>query len=782
MPKAGFPPYIFDSRSGELSGGNDGVVVLRHKVALLLAYLIEHRARLVTKEELLDNLWQHGDYRERSLTQSIRELRKVLGDNASNPIYIRTYAQRGYQWVASTEWIAPKENEVLANASVASSRSWKRPFLLATVVLGLLLVAGMWFVRSNAEFEGEGEIPSLLVLPFTNDTGDPALDWLQLGYADMLARSLAKSGLVRVTPPATATALLVGKGLDWPTLPVYLQGLLRDQQISRALVARVRLHKDQQVFDFQLLDVTGHTLQGAITYPALTDATDAVARQLLHLIAPGDPNNALPLAIDGDSPSAALARRVLAEGISAIQTEGPARADELFQAADLLVRQEPWVNACRAKTLLLTGKWSEAAARFDVLAETVHNTEGPTAFIAYWSAQLAYRRGDDEQTLAQLAIAIAAAEKSHDVETLIDSYRLRAEMAWQAMRWSEYNEWQAKADAILPRRADLRLEAERLFYLGKPVSQGLEKFPEENLQQSADYLRRALNFYTELGNRPMMAASELALARNEQLPLAERTEALNRALALYEALQQPYELAEALIYATFFYLQRHQGEQATAAVERAMAITATLGENRLTETLAFYHAFALLDRGLDQSHRELHNRNPQLLQQAITAFEIFLANNPAPTTRNYALVLLGWAYADSGAWEKALPLHTQAMSESRALGMDATFGYAVYAKMQIFLAQGDYAQVIELGREPVTTRQQLAYLARAHYELGQFEQAQTAMEKLRTQFPEQWSAIDDARYRAYQQAGATGKPIMLDAELPAHAIYCESDWQVGLAL
>ena len=74
-------------------------IQLRHKVANLLTYLITHRERVVSKEELLSELWQHGDYRENSLTQSIRELRTALGDTAKNSSFVKTYPQRGYQWV-----------------------------------------------------------------------------------------------------------------------------------------------------------------------------------------------------------------------------------------------------------------------------------------------------------------------------------------------------------------------------------------------------------------------------------------------------------------------------------------------------------------------------------------------------------------------------------------------------------------------------------------------------------------------------------------------------------
>jgi hypothetical protein len=71
-----------------------------------------------------------------------------------------------------------------------------------------------------------------------------------------------------------------------------------------------------------------------------------------------------------------------------------------------------------------------------------------------------------------------------------------------------------------------------------------------------------LNFYQQLNNQPMIAASQLAIAQNYTIDLASRGLALNAALDLYRQLQQPFELAQALIYAGFYQVQLHEGEKA----------------------------------------------------------------------------------------------------------------------------------------------------------------------------------------------------------------------------
>ena len=66
----------------------------------LLVYLIEHRERLVTKDELLDALWPGTFVTPNVLTRAVAQLRKGLGDDAHEARYIETLSKRGYRFIA----------------------------------------------------------------------------------------------------------------------------------------------------------------------------------------------------------------------------------------------------------------------------------------------------------------------------------------------------------------------------------------------------------------------------------------------------------------------------------------------------------------------------------------------------------------------------------------------------------------------------------------------------------------------------------------------------------
>src|SRR6185295_20205345 len=70
------------------------------KVFDVLRHLLEHRARLVTKDELLDTAWRGTFVTPNVLTRAVAQLRKALGDDAHQARYIETVAKRGYRFIA----------------------------------------------------------------------------------------------------------------------------------------------------------------------------------------------------------------------------------------------------------------------------------------------------------------------------------------------------------------------------------------------------------------------------------------------------------------------------------------------------------------------------------------------------------------------------------------------------------------------------------------------------------------------------------------------------------
>ncbi len=75
-------------------------IALTPKVFAVLRYMVDHPARLITQEELLEAIWPETYVQPEILRKYVLELRKVLGDDPKSPRFIETLPKRGYRFVA----------------------------------------------------------------------------------------------------------------------------------------------------------------------------------------------------------------------------------------------------------------------------------------------------------------------------------------------------------------------------------------------------------------------------------------------------------------------------------------------------------------------------------------------------------------------------------------------------------------------------------------------------------------------------------------------------------
>ena len=121
----------------------------------LLIYLIEHRGRVVEKQELFDQVWKESFVSDNALTQEIKNIRHAIGDSVDNPRYIRTFQRHGYRFIAEVV------EERKAAVSVESA-------------------------------------PSIAVLPFANLSDAPEQEYFCDGLAEELLNALTKVSDLRV--------------------------------------------------------------------------------------------------------------------------------------------------------------------------------------------------------------------------------------------------------------------------------------------------------------------------------------------------------------------------------------------------------------------------------------------------------------------------------------------------------------------------------------------------------------------------------------------------------
>lgn len=103
-----FSGYEFDPDQPRFQKGGT-LINLEPQGMRLLAYLIDHRDRVVSKDELIREIWDDRAITDAALNTRIRSVRRALGDDRSSQSFLRTYPKRGFQFVGAIDGDAPSD-------------------------------------------------------------------------------------------------------------------------------------------------------------------------------------------------------------------------------------------------------------------------------------------------------------------------------------------------------------------------------------------------------------------------------------------------------------------------------------------------------------------------------------------------------------------------------------------------------------------------------------------------------------------------------------------------
>lgn len=95
MAHFSFEQFTFDSDTSQLQSP-EGLVTLDPKIGALLHYFLMRPNVVITRDDLIENVWQGVIVSENSVNWSISQLRKALQDNPRSPTFIKTISKKGY--------------------------------------------------------------------------------------------------------------------------------------------------------------------------------------------------------------------------------------------------------------------------------------------------------------------------------------------------------------------------------------------------------------------------------------------------------------------------------------------------------------------------------------------------------------------------------------------------------------------------------------------------------------------------------------------------------------
>jgi DNA-binding winged helix-turn-helix (wHTH) protein len=161
-----FEDFGLDADRRELYRATNQIAV-EPKVFDLLVYVIRNREHVVSKDDLVADVWNGRIVSESALTTCINAARTAIGDSGEAQRLIKTLPRKGIRFVGT---VREEEGKPAAVVPTDATPEPLHPSLAVP------------------------DKPTIAVLPFTNMSGDPERDYFSDGITETSSRSCPASG------------------------------------------------------------------------------------------------------------------------------------------------------------------------------------------------------------------------------------------------------------------------------------------------------------------------------------------------------------------------------------------------------------------------------------------------------------------------------------------------------------------------------------------------------------------------------------------------------------
>src|SRR5262245_30995650 len=250
-----FEDHVLDVDRRELRRGAQRVA-LEPQVFDLLVYLVRNRDRVVSKDDLIEGVWDGRIVSESTLTSRITAARKAVGDNGNEQRLIRTVPRKGIRFVGDAREAQMSAAKPGSPAAIGDAKG------APTLALP--------------------DKPSIAVLPFQNLSGDPEQEYLADGVVEDIIMALSRMRWLFVIA-RNSSFTYKGQAVD-------VRQVGRELGVRYVLEGSVRKAASRVRIAGQLIDAaTGTTLwadrfEGALE--DIFDLQDQVATSVVGAIAP----------------------------------------------------------------------------------------------------------------------------------------------------------------------------------------------------------------------------------------------------------------------------------------------------------------------------------------------------------------------------------------------------------------------------------------------------------------------------------------------------------------
>lgn len=223
---------VFPAR-GELRHGEQ-VEKPEPKVMAVLLSLAMRNGDVVTKNELVDEVWDGRATADDPIIRCIFQLRGHFNDREKPYRYVGTLVRRGYCLLLPV--VLPDSAGGIAPPPAAKVRTRSRLWIVTAGLAALALA--VYFLR--ASFAPEPLVASIGVLPFDNLSGDPGNDFIASGFKEELVHTLQN-----IPELTVKNAHVRYQGME-------IDDIARQLRVDSVLIGALRMDGNQLRFSYQV--------------------------------------------------------------------------------------------------------------------------------------------------------------------------------------------------------------------------------------------------------------------------------------------------------------------------------------------------------------------------------------------------------------------------------------------------------------------------------------------------------------------------------------------------